>query len=69
MALHCTIKLHADDANLYCSYKLDEYSPALVKAVEYLVELSKVWQLHIVSVLHTKSLHYMSQQLICVTMQ
>jgi len=45
--LNCAIKLYADDAKLYSSYKLGEYSLALVKAVEYLAEWSKVWQLQI----------------------
>ena len=31
--LNCAIELYADDAKLYCSYKLGDYSATLVKAL------------------------------------
>jgi len=43
----CVIKLCADDAKLYSSFKLGDYSTTLVKAIDHLVEWSKIWQLRI----------------------
>ena len=45
--LNCAIKLYADDAKLYSSYKLGDCSPTLVKALEHLTEWAEVWQLRI----------------------
>jgi len=46
-SLGCTVKLYADDAKLYSSYKLGEYSQALVNALDYLTNWACVWQLRI----------------------
>ena len=40
--LNCAIKLYADDAKLYCSYKLGDYSATLVKALEHLTEWTSI---------------------------
>jgi len=45
--LNCVIKLYADDAKLYSSFKLGDYSTVLVNAIDHLVEWSKIWQLQI----------------------
>ena len=45
--LNCAIKLYADDAKLYCSYKLGDYSATLVKALEHLTEWARIWQIRI----------------------
>jgi len=60
--LYCVIKLYADDAKLYSSFKLSEYSTVLVNALDHSVEWSNIWQLriannkciaHIVSAINT----------------
>jgi len=43
--LNYVIKLYADDAKLYSSFKLGDYSTTLVNAIDHLVEWSKIWQL------------------------
>ena len=43
--LNCVVKLYADDAKLYSSYKLGNYSP--VNALDHLAEWAKIWQLRI----------------------
>jgi len=35
--LDCSIKLYADDAKLYSSFQVGDYSPALVTALEYII--------------------------------
>jgi len=45
--LNCVVKLYADDAKLYCSYKFGDHSPVLIKAIDQLVEWAKIWQLRI----------------------
>ena len=44
---NCAVKLYADDAKLYSSYQLGDYSPVLVNATEHFTEWSKIWQLRI----------------------
>ena len=36
--LNCVVKLYADEAKLYSSYKLGNHSPVLVSALDHLAE-------------------------------
>jgi len=36
--LNCVVKFYADDAKPYSSYKLGDYSPVLVKAIDHVGE-------------------------------
>ena len=45
--LDCSIKLYADDAKLYSSFKIGDYSPALVEALEHITNWANIWQLQI----------------------
>jgi len=45
--LNCAVKLYADDAKLYCSYKLGDSSSSLIQAINHLTEWAKAWQLSI----------------------
>ena len=45
--LDCSIKLYADDAKLYSSFNVGDYSPALVEALEYITKWASIWQLQI----------------------
>ena len=43
--LNCVVKLNADDAKLYSSYNLGNYSPVLVNALDHFAKWAKIWQL------------------------
>jgi len=45
--LDCSIKLYADDAELYSSFKVGDFSPALDEALEYITNGPPIWQLQI----------------------
>jgi len=47
--LECSIKLYADDAKLYSSFKVGDYSPALDEALAYITIWADInlWQLQI----------------------
>ena len=45
--LNCAVKLYADDAKLYCSYKIGDSSSSLIQAINHLTEWAKAWQLSI----------------------
>jgi len=45
--LNFLIKLYADDAKLYSSFKFGDYSTLLINAIDHSVEWSKIWQLRI----------------------
>jgi len=44
---YCSIKLYADDAKQFCSFKVGEYSPALDEALECIPKSAGIWQLQI----------------------
>jgi len=45
--LNCTVKLYADDAKLYSSYRFGDSSSCLIQALKYLSDWAKTWQLTI----------------------
>jgi len=45
--LECSIKLYADDAKIYSSFKVGGYSPALDEALKYITKWASIWQLQI----------------------
>jgi len=48
--LNCVVKLYADDAKLYRSYKLGDCFLVLVKALDHLTEWAKLWQFRIANI-------------------
>jgi len=48
--LDCFIKLYADDAKLYSSFKVGDNSLALDKALEYITKWATIWQLKIINI-------------------
>jgi len=45
--LNCVVKHYAEDAKLYSSFILGDYSTVLVNAIDHLIEWFKIWQLRI----------------------
>jgi len=45
--LECSIKSYVDDAELYNSFQVGNYSHALVEALDYITKCASIWQLQI----------------------